>query len=165
MGNPDVAEDVVQETFLAALGALDTFRGDASPLSWLTSILRRKIADEFRRQRRGRTNLDHSRQAGRAERGFDDRGKWSPRIKAWTLEPSRGLETEEFWEAFEACLARLPASLAAAFRLRQLDGWETDLVCEFLQISYGNLSVRLHRARLLLRACLERSWFLSPRGS
>ena len=59
----------------------------------------------------------------------------------------------------DGCLGDLPRSLAQAFVLRELDSVAVEELCAILNLSPGNLRVRLHRARLLLRACLEKNWF------
>ena len=72
------------------------------------------------------------------------------------------METGEFWDAFESCLGKLPPSLADAFLLRELDGLDADEVHNRLGITPANLWARLHRARSLLRRCLEIGWFGIP---
>ena len=69
------------------------------------------------------------------------------------------METKEFWDVFGCCLSRLPKGLADAFFLRELDGLSSDEVQQILGISAANLWKRLHRARSLLRQCLESTWF------
>ena len=86
-----------------------------------------------------------------------DAGTFAP--EAWAGEPSRDLETREFWDVFGRCLSRLPKGLADAFFLREVDGLGADEVQELLGISPANLWARLHRARTLLRGCLEIGWF------
>ena len=73
------------------------------------------------------------------------------------------METREFWDVFGRCLARLPRGLADAFFLRELDGLDADEVQQVLGITPANFWKRLHRARSLLRQCLETGWF--GRGS
>ena len=65
----------------------------------------------------------------------------------------------EFWEVFNRCLARLPQGIADAFYLRELDELTADEVQQTLEITPANLWKRLHRARVLLRECLESGWF------
>ena len=66
---------------------------------------------------------------------------------------------DEFHAVLDGCLGGLPRSLARAFVLRELEEVEAAELCELLGLSPGNLRVRLHRARLLLRECLEKKWF------
>ena len=156
ISDPDVAEDLVQETFLAALRARDSYSGQASFLTWLTSILRRKIVDHRRSSGRRRTT-NHDENA--CEEAFDSRNHWKKRLAPWPVNSADQLETAEFWTVFEGCVSRLPPPLAEAFRLREVMSWSMSDICATIGISNGNLAVRLHRARLSLRGCLEERWF------
>jgi RNA polymerase sigma-70 factor (ECF subfamily) len=148
--NRETAEDLVQETFLAALSALDRFRGQSSTRTWLMAILRRKVADHFRRS--------NPAKAPSGSPSFDDAGHWLRRPRRWKS-PEEMMERKEFRAALDACLALLPPLLAEAFVLRERDGIDVETLCRALDVTSGNLRVRLHRARLLLRECVERSWF------
>lgn len=157
--DPDRAEDLVQETFLAGLSAIATFRRESSVLTWLTGILRRKIADEVRtRQRRFVAESPEPDSRG-GSTFFDEHGKWLRKTRAWRFDPQEIVQSREFWETFEACVEELPPTLSAAFCLKQVDGLKSPEVCSKLQISDANLAVRMHRARLSLRECLEHNWF------
>ena len=150
-----VAEDVVQETLLAGLKAAGGFRGEADVRTWLTGILRRKIADFYRRQAR-------ETPAGAGEPGessFDEQGYWRERPGGWGADPAATAESAEFQAAVARCVEKLPPTLRPAFQLRVLDELKTEEICSMLEISPTNLSVRLARARTLLRGCLERTWF------
>lgn len=164
IGDPTTAEDLVQETFLAGLAALGGFRGESTLLTWLTSILRRKIADEIRSRRQSQRQHETHLESAAELKFFDRHGKWLPRIRPWRIDPQQIAESREFWDTLEACIQKLPHTLAAAFRLRQLDGLATREACSALQITGANLSVRLHRARLSLRDCLDRHWFARSGG-
>jgi len=153
----DVAEDLVQETLLAAVKGADRFKGESSHRTWLIGILRRKIVDYFRRQsRQPSENLDVESLSEEAI--FSNRGHLK-NVSSWPRDPSMSLEDAEFWGVFEDCNGKLPVTIASAFSLRVVDELGTQEVCKILEISATNLSVRLHRARLLLRECLENHWF------
>lgn len=158
VSDPTLAEDLVQETFLAGLKAVGTYRGESSLLTWLTGILRRKIADEFRSRERRPRQQAASPEEEADYTFFNRRGKWSHKVCAWRLDPREIAQSREFWEIFERCVGRLPPTLSAAFQLKQLDGLEARDVCSALQITDSNLSVRMHRARLSLRECLDQNW-------
>jgi RNA polymerase sigma-70 factor (ECF subfamily) len=159
---PDRAADVVQETFLEALRARDTFAGRASERTWLIGILRHKIVDQVRKAAREAVNSNGAAMNGTAVVPFDARGHWRNSPLSWGGEPSALMETKEFWEVFGACMSKLPHGIADAFFLRELDGLSADQVQQALGITPANFWKRLHRARFLLRQCLEVSWF-SPR--
>ena len=154
----EIAEDLVQETFLAALRARDQFGGRSSFRTWLTGILRRKIVDHIRRESR-RSSADLGAAPSWLERLFDHNGKWRVEPTAWGSDPSAALEQKEFWEVFQRCLAKLPARLADAFTLWELDELSSQEVRQILNVSANNLWVLLHRARLGLARCLDVNWF------
>ncbi len=164
----DLAEDLVQDSLLAALESRGRFEGRSSVRTWLLSILRHKIADHFRRVEESRSaeeTVRIKRAAGVRELHFDARGFWRKTITPWKS-PQKALEDREFWDVLEGCLGRLPGTVASVFALREIDGVDLKNLSEMLSLSEGTLRVRLHRARLLLRECLERRWFAEPqRGS
>ena len=73
--------------------------------------------------------------------------------------PKQALVDAEFWSVLDGCLGDLPRTLAQAFMLREIEQIEVETLCATLDLSPANLRVRLHRARLLLRDCLETRWF------
>jgi len=156
--DPQVAEDVVQEAFLAALQARDRFTGLSSERTWLAGILKHKILDYFRKTSH-ESCVDHEeRVTQNLEDQFDDQGHWkTPGIgpKEWDEDPSKSLERKEFWDVLTRCLAELPPRHARAFSLREVDDLSSDEICKVLNVSATNLWVVLHRARNHLRRCLE----------
>ena len=150
------ADDLVQETFLAALSARGTFAGRASDRTWFVAILRRKIVDHLRAvDRRGARETS----GGEAEEMFDKAGRWSAMPRGWPKDPKAVLLDREFWDVFQECVSQMPAALAQTFVLREVNRASSDDLCKILSISPSNLWTRLHRARLLLRRCLESHWF------
>ena len=158
---PELAADLVQDTFLEALRAWGTFSGRSSERTWLVGILKHKIVDHFRKSGRepGVANgvpLPREPAEGSA---FDHRGHWKIGPASWAGEPSRDIETREFWDVFRQCLGRLPPEVADTFSLRAVDGLNAEEVREILGITPANLWARLYRARAILRQCLEIHWF------
>ncbi len=154
--SPEVAEDLLQETFLAAMTSMEGYEGRSSPNTWLIAILRKKLIDYYRKRARDLSVGDHSEAT---EGDFDRRGIWSHAPGRWPRQPEAELSNQEFWQAFDDCLAKLPPAQAVAFAMRELDCLDRETVCEQLSISSSNLGIRLHRARLALRNCLEKNWF------
>ncbi len=158
------AEEAVQEALVAALESLPDFRGDSSLRTWLTSILRFKIADHQRRAVRERQVFESppddalDGDESWLDAQFDETGHWRESPKAW-LDPASALEQRRFWDAFERCLGKLPPTAARVFFQREVIGEETRAICETEGITEGNCWVVLHRARHALRACLEANWF------
>lgn len=96
------------------------------------------------------------------EQAFDDAGRWRSTPQRWPR-PDEDAESEAFWGVLGNCLGELPQSLETSFRLMELDGLETGEACKVLSTSPTNIWVRLHRARMRLRECLERHWFDTKR--
>jgi RNA polymerase sigma-70 factor (ECF subfamily) len=156
LGDQATAEDLVQETFLAALRTHRDFAERSAEQTWLVGILRHKIADHYRR--RNREPAEDSAEAA-SDCWFDARGHWRAGPSRWPRNPTAMLEDREFWEVFKKCLAALPPQQAEAFCGRELDEKKIEELCAALEITATNLRVRLHRARLRLRRCLEANWF------
>ena len=162
-GRPDAAEDLVQETLLAALRYADTYAGRASERTWLTAILKNKLIDRLRRQRRAPLSADAFGTEPSAESLYDRSGHWRSPPGTWGGDPAALLESREFWDAFEACRQALPERLRDVLTLRLLDDAPATEICQALEISASNLWTMLHRARIRLWQCLDRKG-LAPFG-
>ena len=112
----DVAEDLVQETFLAALRGRGQFAGGSSERTWLIGILKHKIIDQLRRQSREQPASDLA-VADWTDALFDHTGHWKSGPSEWT-NPGAAVEKAEFWRTFSRCIAKLPVKLGVAFSLR-----------------------------------------------
>jgi len=159
------AEDLVQETFLAGLKASDRFRGESAERTWLTSILRRKIIDSYRKKYSSReSSFGENEQTVfdadfyRSEEPF--RGHWleGRGPNSYSLLPEGELEQAEFMEFIKLCMEGLKPQLAAAFSMKMIDEEDSETICKELGITPSNLWVMLHRARLKMRDCLEKKW-------
>ena len=158
------AEDMVQETFLAALKGRGTFSGDSSEATWLVGILKHKIADHFRRQAR-EAPLEEGDLGEHPDAGhMDGKGHWTTGPAEWGGNPADLYRQGEFLDRFRICLSGLSAKHADAFTLREIEGLGTAEICKVLGVSETNLWVILHRARALLRRCLETRWFGGTAG-
>jgi len=159
-----VAEELVQETFLAALQSRDKFAGRSTERAWLFGILRNKLADHYRRQSREISLADLDSPVPEEEGFFQPSGPgkdgWTHRLapKPW-LAPDESLVNQEFQGVLDDCLSRLPEKTAQAFLQREVDEVPSEEICKVLHISPNNLWVLLHRARMALRRCLEVHWF------
>jgi len=154
-----VAEDLVQETFLAAIRGKDSFAGRSSVKTWLFGILKHKIIDHIRKISRERPEENIETIADLANKDFDDQGGWKYQPSEWTTNPSLLFQQQEFWQILQTCLSELPPRLNQAFTLRELDGLSTEEVRKILGVTPTNGGVMLHRARMRLRECLELRWF------
>jgi RNA polymerase sigma-70 factor (ECF subfamily) len=156
--NPTVAEDLVQETFLAAIQSQQSYQGNSSELTWLTGILRHKTLDFFRKSSRANEQSLDAAGTEDVESPFNAKGAWDSPPSTWSS-PHRSLERDEFWSKIQSCIATLPEAMRRSFVLREFDGLESDAVAEILDITTNNLWVMLSRARLKLRQCLQSHWF------
>jgi RNA polymerase sigma-70 factor (ECF subfamily) len=158
VGGAAAAEDVVQETFLAALESRASFDGRSSFRTWLTSILRHKIADRLRRAP-PEVGKDVEQLEQWAESLFKASGKWGSGPRRWSRQPASEAERSELSSVLEHCLGKIPAQIAEMFVLHEQHRVPGERLAASLGISTGNLWVRLYRARLALRECLEKNWF------
>jgi len=160
--NKQAAEDLVQETFLAALQSRNSFIGQSSEKTWLVGILKHKAVDYYRRERR-HIQFEGDEDGG-AQENFVRTGRWAgfwkagPEPKDWKFDPGKSAEQNAFQEIFTECLSHLSPRLARVFELREVEQRDTKEICSELNISESNLWVMLHRARLCLRRCIEVNW-------
>lgn len=160
------AEDLVQDTFLAAYRSKDKFKGNASPRTWLVSILKNKIADHYRSSSRKKIQYESSAQLTENETTFFDRnGHWSPAFypKEWEVQDSIE-ENEGFQKVLKSCMEGLSVKMAAVIRLKFFEQFDGEDICKELEISSSNYWQLAHRAKLHLRGCLEKNWFKAQKG-
>jgi RNA polymerase sigma-70 factor (ECF subfamily) len=155
--DPAAAEDLVQETLLAAIGSAGTFNDQSSHRTWLIGILKHKLIDHLRRTLRERplSGLPADMLADL----FDRRGRWKSPPSRWNADPHDLAESAEFQSVLAGCLSRLPVRTAQLFWLREAEGMDTHELCEHLGLSPDNVWTILHRARIGLRKCLGVHWF------
>jgi RNA polymerase sigma-70 factor (ECF subfamily) len=159
------AEDLVQETLLAALKGSESFAGRSSERTWLVGILKHKLIDHFRSTSRETPVSDFAADELTHDEFFRSAGEWKEHWEVayapagWEMTPETAYEQTEFWLVFDGCLSSLSERIARAFTLREVDGHTSEEICEILQVSTNNLWVMLHRARLHLRRCIGMNWF------
>jgi RNA polymerase sigma-70 factor (ECF subfamily) len=157
----EVAEDLVQETFLAAVRGYEKFGGRSSERSWLCGILKNKIVDYYRKLGREVSFTDTEFLADEFSEKFVPVGFWNhdKGPAEWKPEPDEVANRSEFWQTMRDCLSKLPEKVRAVFTMREMDEVPSKEICEALSITDSNLWVMLHRARMALRECLEINWF------
>jgi RNA polymerase sigma-70 factor (ECF subfamily) len=158
-----VAEEVVQETWLAVLSGIDRFEGRSSLKTWLYRILVNKA--RTRGAREARTVPFSSLEPVGEERavpedrfrGPDDLwpGHWASPPRPLETVPEDRLLSREIRRRIAEALETLPDSQRIVVTLRDVVGWESEEVCEALDLTEGNQRVLLHRGRAKLRAALE----------
>jgi RNA polymerase sigma-70 factor (ECF subfamily) len=161
-----LAEDCVQETLLSAIQSLASYGGKSTERTWLTGILKHKIIDYFRKYSREvplePSDTDLSEFDPLFEREDEFKDHWhdslSPRI--WRRSPDEALQENEFFGVLQNCMSKLPERVATVFSMREMNGLDTEEICEILSLSSSNFWVMMHRARMALRRCIEINWFM-----
>ncbi|MDF9391959.1 MULTISPECIES: sigma-70 family RNA polymerase sigma factor [Methylococcus] len=160
------AEDMVQETLLAAMSAQHRCSGLSSERTWLTGILKHKVVDYLRRSWRERSLDDDPSAYPGEDFGMDELfapdGHWDRQPAHWG-NPYSALEQSQFFEVLRRCIQRLPPRLAHLFVLKEIHDMSNEEICKELEVSATNVWVMLYRARLSLRQCLEYRWFENDR--
>jgi RNA polymerase sigma-70 factor (TIGR02943 family) len=158
--DPAQAEDLLQETFIVALKNYASFRGQSSEQTWLTGILRHRILDYYRKRARQWRAPESVK--GIEDSWFDQDGHWNREHSnagmEWEPDPSHILDQKEFMETLHRCISQLPDKAAAVFVQKELEFQKTASILEDLEISESNLWVLLHRARNMLKKCIQTHW-------
>ncbi|OYX24887.1 MAG: RNA polymerase subunit sigma-70 [Flavobacteriales bacterium 32-35-8] len=153
----DMAQDLVQDTFLAGLKSMKNFKGEASERTWLISILKRKIIDHYRK-----INSNKGKAEVRITYSDDEsEGDWLEERVADPFDKTAEdlMQNSELGDAIFECLSKLPEKQAQVFRMKTIEGYETEDICKELNINASNLWVIIHRARTAMASCLEENWF------
>lgn len=158
----EVAEDLVQETFLAALKAYDKFEGRSSPKTWLHSILNHKIIDYYRKNSKLQSkvqSLDEPKAVGITD-SFFNKGHWNnfQAGQIWDEEEQELLDNPDFNKVLAACMDDLPQRWHFAVTSKYLLQKDANYICKELDISTSNYWQIIRRTKLLLRACLNQNW-------
>lgn len=160
----ETAEDLVQETFLAAFQSYDKFQEKSNPETWLFGILNHKIADHFRKVYRQPVvnESDRNAQTGKdfLDTFFDADEGWikEQRPGPWPKD-SQLLDRPEFVKILRGCLNELPPKGFTIINLKYLEEKKGESICQELEITPTNFWQILHRAKLQLRKCLDNHWF------
>ena len=160
---PSLAEDAVQDTLMAALAQHDRYEGRSRLRTWLTGILKHKIIDVMRSRDRAlpadALALDQESASGGGP--FDAKGHWIDPPASWGA-PDAALESDQFWRVYRECCRRMSERDALVFSMREVMGLSSEEICKKIEITTTNLHVILFRARLSLRACMNKNWFGTP---
>jgi RNA polymerase sigma-70 factor (ECF subfamily) len=166
VGDPAVAEEVVQETWVRVLRSIDRFEARSTLKTWIFRILVNTALNWLTRERR---STPFSRLAGEeadSQSAVEPErfqpadalwpGHWNSFPASWSTTPETRLLSRETLQHIRAAIEDLPAGQKAVITLRDLEGWSADEVCNALQISESNQRVLLHRGRSRVRRALER---------
>lgn len=152
----ETAKDLISETFLSALKAMKDFKGGASERTWLVSILKRKIIDYYRK-----TNSQKAKAEVKINyRDENNEGGWLEEKVADPADRTAEdkMENNELRLAIFECLGQLNERQAKIFKMKTIDGVDTETICNEFNITPSNLWVIIHRARAIMADCLEKKW-------
>lgn len=153
IGEADEAEDVLQESFIQACDHISGFEGRSSLGTWLHRIVLNTALMRLRRKHPRMVSLDEPTSDGKVPSGDLDRESVAALVDG-SHEPGSDMLSLELRETINEALLRLPDALRTAFVLRDVEGLSTRDAAAALGIAESALKVRLHRARLALRAML-----------
>lgn len=160
-----VAEEVVQDTWIAVLKGVDRFEGRSSLKTWIFAVLENRARTSGVRERRS-TPFSSLEPVGAGEEPTVDpsrfhrddepfAGYWTHAPARWSELPDERLLSAETCRVVERAIGDLPLRQRQVVTLRDVEGWSSGEVCEMLGLSEANQRVLLHRARGRVRAALE----------
>jgi len=154
-----VAEDLVQETLLAAIMAKNTFSNQSTIRTWLIGILKHKLIDHIRRQVReiGIGDLIDQDEKDNMDNFFRANGRWIEKPDTFP-DPESAFQQKEFWKVFQHCLSGLKSRQVEVFLAKEIYGMSNEDICKEFALSQTNVWVIMHRARLSLIKCLKINW-------
>jgi RNA polymerase sigma-70 factor (TIGR02943 family) len=157
VSDPELAKDLVQDTFLAAVEKGEKFKGTSNPKTWLFAILNHKIIDFYRKKTKNRVIAE----SGRYFDFFGEDGTWKTekRPLAWDDTDQNLLDNSDFLVILNKCLDALPDIWHACIKLKYIMNKNGEEICQELGISATNFWQIVHRAKLQLRECVEIKWF------
>lgn len=152
----EVAQDIIADTFLAALRSKKNFKGESTERTWLISILKRKIIDYYRK-----INSKKGKAEVRIKYKDDSQdGDWLEETVADPINTAEEkMENKELGLVILECLEKLTDKQAAIFRMKTMEGVDTETICKEFNITPSNLWVIIHRARKSMAECLEKNWY------
>ena len=147
--NDSEAEDVVQETYVRALTHLEDFRGESSLATWLSRIAMNEALGRLRRQRPG------------VELSSLPPGTLEAQIirfpnSATSEDPEKTMAQREIQRVVEHAIDELPDNFRIVFITRVIEGMNVEETAEILGLKPETVKTRLHRARSMLRANVEK---------
>ncbi|MDP3089329.1 MAG: sigma-70 family RNA polymerase sigma factor [Nitrospira sp.] len=161
----EVAEEVVQDTWMAVIEGLARFEGRSSLRTWIFGILIHKAKDRGVREKRHATfsdfesyndDNDEAVDPSRFHQSGEWAGHWAFPPQPWDDQtPEKLLASQQAVRAMNKAIESLPKTLKEVLVLRDVEGVDAKEACEILKITETNLYVRLHRARERVRVAVE----------
>ena len=155
LSSQELAEDLLQETFLSAFQSKDNFKGGSNERTWLISILKRKIADHYRKKSRTKEELSNYDSPFIQDDFMHGQWKEEKAPLQWDVE-DEWLQDEDFIKVLKKCISNLPSKWKSIFSMKHIEEVNNAEICEELNVSEANIWTILHRSRLQVRECIER---------
>ncbi len=146
LGDKGTAEEIVQDSLVNIYRTIDRFDGRCSFKSWLYRGVHNRAIDEIRRRKK---YIDVGEEV--LENHFNEAGRWRHDCPGWDGLAAKQFDDRRLLKMVEGEIACLPHAHREVLLLREVEGLESDEICNALDISLGNLRIRIHRARAALR--------------
>jgi RNA polymerase sigma-70 factor (TIGR02943 family) len=162
IGKKEEAEDIVQETFLAAFKGKGNYNGAASEKTWLMAILKNKIVDYYRKPKLAESFSSYLDQTEDSfENSFfgqKNHDRWAEDINSnyFSNASDSYLISKEFQKYLHICLDKMPTKLKAVFISKYIEDEKAENICKEFGITSSNYWVIIFRSKTLLRDCLEK---------
>ncbi len=155
--NKEIAEDLVQDTFVSACTNFDKFQNNSTPKTWLFSILKNKIIDHYRSKSRQFTTSyeDYAKPMQMSDDLFDSNEEWKEIAE---VNAQNWLDNPEFITILSQCKNKLPENWQFILQARFILDQDSKNICQELEITMSNYWQIVHRAKLLLKKCIELNW-------
>lgn len=168
LNNTPLAEDMLQDTFLSAIKAAPNFKGQCSEKTWLTTILNNKIIDQYRKKSVLKEAQDYVDQTEHSfTQNFFESGPgaiphWLDDTypKDWGSAADSRINQQEFENILQLCIQKMPEKLSMVFIAKFMEEDTSENICKDFSLTPSNYWVIIHRAKVLIRSCLEKNWFL-----
>lgn len=160
IADPELCKDLVQDTFLSAIKNVSGFNGKSTEKTWLTTILKNKIIDHYRKNTTDFFVNESQTAEENATDFFEENGHWKKKNEPtpWGVEEANPLENDELRKILEGCMKKMPSHWALIFSMKYMDEEDSDTICKELNLTPSNFWVIIHRAKLNLRACISKQW-------
>ncbi|MFN2395066.1 MAG: sigma-70 family RNA polymerase sigma factor [Bacteroidales bacterium] len=157
----EVARDLTQDTFLAALQGFDNYKGTSSPKTWLFAILKNKIVDYYRKNLKEKVVGSYDNNREMSDTIFDKGENWAPGHAPlnWETDDSNLLDNVDFVKILKRCLEMLPLKWSLALKYKFFSEKQGVEICQELEVTPSNYWQMLHRGKLQMRECIENNWF------
>lgn len=151
----EIAEDLVQDTFVIATNSFEKFEGKSSPKTWLVSILNNLLYEHYRKKAKQKNKIDLD-----ISDFFKENSHWNEdNMPSEDFENENLLDDSYFQIVLGDCMSKLPEKWNSVIKLKYLTDQKAEQICKDLDISKTNYWQMVHRAKIHLRKCIEQNYF------